>query len=510
LKYWVEVIPESAFKNRPLLFPFYIPTLIYKEEYDKIEKYLNIVETVEPGALRQQLMSLVWSTRSIIAAAQSKADWAEETSRKAEEFLLPDDIKQRAVVMQTKVRAASVRGDAKEIEKALLAALPVYRQAEHLIFQVWGLTALGCVRMMQNRLHEAYENLQTALQFSRENLQTRPETLLYSHTFMCDVLREWNDLENAKTHLNEALTIIRLTGRETFMAFVTENLRSLALMLELCDDRAQADVLIDNALRRVKRCGNEVVEKQLEALKASMVLLRSGDMSSVNRWAEMSGLTAEDEADYSKEISHLVLARWLIATGKAKQALPLLSRLLTAAQKATRIRSVIQILILQALAYQTLGNDAEAIKALEKALLLAQPESYIRTFIDEGEPLSKLMLELLKQKGKRWESDKPELLQYVVKLKELFGPGGPVATAKMPAAAASEALPWWYVEDPLSERELEVLQHVARGLSNQEIADKLFLSAGTVKRHMSNIYQKLDVHSRTQALERARTLKVLV
>ena len=102
------------------------------------------------------------------------------------------------------------------------------------------------------------------------------------------------------------------------------------------------------------------------------------------------------------------------------------------------------------------------------------------------------------------------MLQYVVKLKELFGPGGPVPTAKIQAAAASEALPWWYVEDPLSERELEVLQHVARGLSNQEIADKLFLSAGTVKRHMSNIYQKLDVHSRTQALERARTLKVLI
>jgi LuxR family maltose regulon positive regulatory protein len=78
------------------------------------------------------------------------------------------------------------------------------------------------------------------------------------------------------------------------------------------------------------------------------------------------------------------------------------------------------------------------------------------------------------------------------------------------ATTETEALPWWYVEDPLSERELEVLQHVARGLSNQEIADKLFLSAGTVKRHMSNIYQKLDVHSRTQALERARSLKVLI
>ena len=510
LKYWIETIPESAFANRPQLFHYYIPTLIYKEDYEKIDKYVNLFETAEPESLRKQLESLVWSTRSLVAAAQSKGDRAEECSRKAEQALLPDDIKQRAVVMQTKVRTASVRGDAKEMETALLAALPAYRQAQHLIFQVWGLTALGCMRMVQNRLYQAAEDLQTALQFSRENLQTRPETLLYSHSFLCELYREWNDVETAKTHLNEALTIIRQTGRETFMAFVTENMKSLAFMLDQCDDPGQADVLIDNAWRRVKRCGNEVVEKQLEALKALMVLRRGGDMSLVNRWAEFSGLSADDEPDYSKEISHFVLARWLIATGKAKQALPLLNRLLTAAQKATRIRHVIQILIMQALAHQALGSEAEALKAFEKALVLAQPEAYVRTFIDEGEPLSKLLLELLKQKGKKWESEKPEMLQYVVKLKELFAPSGPVPTAKIPAAAATEALPWWYAEDPLSERELEVLQHVARGLSNQEIADKLFLSAGTVKRHMSNIYQKLDVHSRTQALERARTLKVLV
>ncbi len=510
VKYWVESIPESAITNRPRLFPNYIPTLVYQEDYETVEKYLHLFETAEPEALRKQLGSLVWSTRSLIAAARCKGDWAEEYSRKAEQFLLPDDIKQRAVVMQTKVRSASVRGDMKAMEKALLAALPVYREAQHLIFQVWGLTALGCVRMLQNRMYEAAEDLQTALQFSRENLQTRPETLLYSHTFTCEVYREWNDVDTAKTHLNEALNIIRQTGRETFMAFVTENLKSLAFMLDQCGDSAQADVLIENAWRRVRRCGNEAVEKQLEALKALMVLRRGGDMSIVNRWAETCGLSADDEPEYLKEISHFVFARWMIATGKAKQALPLLNRLLTAAQNATRIRHVIQIFVMQSLAHQRLGSEAEAIKALEKALLLAQPQLYVRTFVDEGEPLSKLLLELLKQRGKRWETEKPDMLQYVIKLKELFGPGGPGPAAKAPVASASEALPWWYVEDPLSERELEVLQHVARGLSNQEIADKLFLSAGTVKRHMSNIYQKLDVHSRTQALERARTLKVLM
>jgi LuxR family maltose regulon positive regulatory protein len=509
LKYWVEAIPEAAFKGRPLLFPFYIPSLMYNEEYDKAEKYLQLVETVEPESLRKSLMSLVWTTRSIIAAALYQPERAAECSEKAFEFLLPDDIKQRAVVMQSRIRSASLHGDTQKIEQAILEALPAYRAAEHLIFQVWGRLALGLVRIMQARLREGAEALEAAQQFAREYLQTRPETLLYSYVSLCDVHRERNELDSAKTDLNDALTVIRQTGRESYPGFVVENLKSLALMLDLVGDSAQADVLVDQSLRRYRRCGNEVVEKQIEALKSLLVLRRGGDMSPVSRWVQTSGLSADDKPTYAKEFSHLVLARWLIQTMQAKQALALLNRLLKAAQEASRGRSVIEILVLQSLAHQSLEDEAAALKALENALILGQPESFVRTFVDEGETLSKLLLELLKQKGKRWEAEKPELLQYVVKLKELFGPSGPVPTARV-ATTESEALPWWYVEDPLSERELEVLQHVARGLSNQEIADKLFLSAGTVKRHMSNIYQKLDVHSRTQALERARSLKVLV
>jgi LuxR family maltose regulon positive regulatory protein len=509
MKLWLEAIPESVFKSRPRVFQFYIPTLLYNEEFDRLEKYLQILEAAEPEALRARLMSVVWSSRSLIAAARNQIERAEECSRKATEFLLPDDLTQRAVVFQSRVRAASIRGDTKETENALEAALPVYREAGHLIFQVWGTIALGITRLMQARLREAVNYWEKAQEFARERIPTRPQTLLYSYSFLCDVYREWNQLEPAKTYLNEALTLIRQTGRESYPGYLTHSLKSLVLMLELCDDRAHADRLIEQALQRVRRYGNEVVEKQLEALKAFLVLRRGEDISIVSRWAEMSKLSAGDAADYAKEFSHLVFARWLIATGQAKQALPLLGRLLIAAQAGTRQQAVIEILLLQALAYQSAANQTEAIKAVEKSLVLAQPENFVRMFIDEGEQVSQLLLELLKHKGKHWETENPELLRYVVKLKDTFGPNAPVPAARIAAAAESEALPWWYVEDPLSERELEVLQHVARGLSNQEIADKLFLSAGTVKRHMSNIYQKLDVHSRTQALERARTLKVL-
>jgi LuxR family maltose regulon positive regulatory protein len=378
-----------------------------------------------------------------------------------------------------------------------------------MIFQVWGQLALGLTNIMQGRLSEGEEDLKRVQQFSREHLKTRPETLLYSYAFLCDINRERNDLENAKSQLNEALTLIRQTGRECFPGFTVEHVKALALTLELCDDRDQADVLIAQALRRVRRWRNDVVDKQLTALSAFMTFRRGGDLALVKRWAETSGFSVDDEVNYRNEFCLQVLARWMIASGKAKQALPLLGRLVKAAQQGARDRVAMEVTILQALAHQALSDEAEAVKTLEKALIVGQPEGFVRTFIDEGEPVSKLLLELLKQKGKRWETEQPELLRYVVKLKDLFGPSAPVPTARL-ATTESEALPWWYVEDPLSDRELEVLQHVGRGLSNQEIADKLFLSAGTVKRHMSNIYQKLDVHSRTQALERARSLKVLI
>ena len=505
---WVEAIPESTFKTRPLMFSYYLPTLLYKEEYDKIEKYLQIIEAAEPDAVRSRLMSLVWSTRSLIAAVLYDPDRAAECSRKATEFLLPDDITQRAVVFQTRVRAASIHGDVNEIRNALSAALPVYRQAEHLIFQVWGQMALAVTNIMQARLSEGEEELKRVQQFSKEHLKTRPETLLYTYAFLCDVNRERNELETAKSHLNEAMTLIRQTGRECFPGFTAENVKALALTLELCDDAAQADLLIDQALRRVRRWRCEVVDKQLTAVNA-LLAIRRGNTAVVKRWAETCGFSVDDEVNYRNEFCLQVLARWMIATGKAKQVLPLLARLLKAAQQGGRERIVMEVAVLQALAHQALSDDAEAVRTLEKALISGQQEGFVRTFIDEGEPVSKLLLELLKQKGKRWETEEPDLLRYVVKLKDLFGDKAPVPTARV-VTTETEALPWWYVEDPLSERELEVLQHVARGLSNQEIADKLFLSAGTVKRHMSNIYQKLDVHSRTQALERARSLKVLI
>jgi LuxR family maltose regulon positive regulatory protein len=278
-------------------------------------------------------------------------------------------------------------------------------------------------------------------------------------------------------------------------------------MLEMVGDSRQAEKLIESCLSRMKRYGNEVFARHLLALKA-LIQLRRGDILSANSWAESCGLGADDEPTFQSELEHLTYTRWLIAAGQPELALPLLERLQKAAEKGARRRVMLEVLILQALAHQAAGNEEQALEPLKQALTLAEPESFVRSFVDEGENLSKLLRESLKQNGKQWETEKPELLRYVMKLSEAFGISEPSPKTAKPQAANAD-LPWWYVNDPLSQRELEVMRQLALGLSNQEIGNKLFISTGTVKRHISNIYQKLDVHSRVQAIELARKFDLI-
>jgi len=193
----------------------------------------------------------------------------------------------------------------------------------------------------------------------------------------------------------------------------------------------------------------------------------------------------------------LVWARLLIAKNEISQTLQLLNQLLPKAEKAERKGRVIEILILQALALHKQGNTNEALPVLERALGLAQSEGYIRLFLDEGQSAAHL-LEIVQQKIKRAKKEAADKLvtEYVKKLLLEFKVG---VTLKK-----DEVLP-----DALSDRELEVLRCIGAGLSNKDIAQKLFISLDTVKSHTKNINSKLDVHSRTEAIAEGKRLGYL-
>jgi LuxR family maltose regulon positive regulatory protein len=191
----------------------------------------------------------------------------------------------------------------------------------------------------------------------------------------------------------------------------------------------------------------------------------------------------------------MILARLLIAQGRRDEALKLLQRLLESAQACGRTSRAIEILILQALALQAENDTDQAITSLERALTFAEPGGFIRIFVDEGPPMAHLLYEALAR------GIAPD---YVHRLLSAF-PDAKPEPASPPSTQASKS----DLIEPLSEREIEVLELVAEGLSNQEIASRLFLSQHTIKAHTRNIYGKLDVHSRTEAVARCRALGIL-
>ena len=225
------------------------------------------------------------------------------------------------------------------------------------------------------------------------------------------------------------------------------------------------------------------------------IWLAQDRLDTATQWVGERGLNADGEPTLLHEMEYVVLARILLAQGRLDETTTLLNRLLKAAKAGEHASRVIEILVLQALAFQAGSDTTRAIATLEQALTLAEPGGFIRIFVDEGSPMARLLYEAV---ARRVASD------YARRLLATF----PVAEAEQTAPAKSQSRKSKLIES-LSERELEVLQLIAEGLINQEIASRLFLSPNTVKAHTRNIYSKLDVHSRMQAVSRARALGIL-
>jgi LuxR family maltose regulon positive regulatory protein len=247
-----------------------------------------------------------------------------------------------------------------------------------------------------------------------------------------------------------------------------------------------------------------LVVTQAAALRARLQLAQ-GDLEAAMAWAANSGLSPEDaEVGHPgwREVEYLALARVLDAQGRHAEALSLLDRLLQSAEAQERDGSAIAILAIQALVNQAQGNRTRALECLERALALAEPEGYIRVFVDEGDPMRLLLADLqsnLRQKiGATVDHGSPRLLAYANKVLAAFAGPDPAVTPKSESST-----------DSLNEREMEILRLIHAGLTNQEIADQIVIAVSTVKWHVNHLYAKLGVHTRTQALARAKELGLL-
>jgi LuxR family maltose regulon positive regulatory protein len=236
------------------------------------------------------------------------------------------------------------------------------------------------------------------------------------------------------------------------------------------------------------------------AARKARVWIARGNLGEASDWARVEGLSPDDEPGYLQEFALITLARLLLAQAGGSQrnrtlahARQLLERLLEAAVAGGRSGSAIEILILLALARQAEGAVSAALASLERALTLAEPEEYLQIFVREGAA----MRDLLRQAAAGSSAS-----GYAQRLARSFGDPDLLLTPRTPAAGLS-------LVEPLTARQIEILRLIAAGMRNQEIAEQLYLSLPTVKRHIANIYGKLGADHRTEAVAKANELNLL-
>jgi LuxR family maltose regulon positive regulatory protein len=232
--------------------------------------------------------------------------------------------------------------------------------------------------------------------------------------------------------------------------------------------------------------------------------LCEGDLGFALRWAADKHLSPEDDPEYLTIEEHLVYARVLLAQGQLSDARRWLARLERFTRERGLFRWLISVRILQALAAERSGDRALAHDRLARGLEGAASEDYVRAFVDEGQAVARLLPAV--------RGVAPAFTDRLLAALHSEGPGLAPQEEGVPALPDRPETRGRAIEpliEPLSERELEVLGLIAAGLSNREIAQELYIAVGTVKRHTNHIYGKLGVHSRTQAVARARELGLL-
>jgi LuxR family transcriptional regulator, maltose regulon positive regulatory protein len=309
-----------------------------------------------------------------------------------------------------------------------------------------------------------------------------------------DMLYEWNRLEEAEHHVTEAL---ELGQRLAFGSALWSAYYTLARIRLTRGDRKGAEMAIVNQYRY--RLVNTVpVPIRLMDAEQARANLMLGNLETVQRWEATIQTNKPRVLDFIQEVEDMTLARFYLLRGQPDLALHLLDSFRSTTETSGRKGHLIEILALTALGQQALGRNQEAIETLGKALQMAKPEGYLRTFTDTGQPMAALLYKALAQ---------GVMPDYVRRLLSIFAVDDTTSSSfpdpsELPLAVSVEQ----ELIEPLSERELEVLQLMASGASNQEIAETLVIALTTAKKHVSNIIGKLGADNRTQAVAKGRNL----
>ena len=508
---WLEVIPDEVVRVRPVLSVGFAGALLSVGELEGVESRLRDAERWLSGTTGTDARSVARSAEMVVAdeeeyrrlpamielyrAALALA-WGDvpgtvRHARRAHDLALAEDHLCRAAAAGMSGLAFWTSGDLEAGHSAYAECMTGLRRAGHIADTFGCAIALADIRLVQGRLGEAMRTYEQALRRVPEQGGPVLRGTADMYVGMSGVHRERNDLDTATQQLLRSQELGEHTG------LPQNRYRWRVAMARIRQAEGDLDGALDllNEAERVYVGDFFPNVRPVPALRAR-IWIAQGSLGEALGWAREQGLSVDDDLSYLREFEHITLARVLVARYQDEraersvhEAIRLLDRLLRAAEEGGRAGSVIEILVLRALAYQRHGDIPAALSCLERAVTLAEPEGYVRVFADEGPPMASLLRVAARQHTAG--NYVRQLLAAATETEQ----DGPVKQALI---------------EPLSERELDVLRLLGTELDGPAIARELMVSLNTVRTHTKHIYAKLAVTNRRAAVRRAAELDLPV
>ena len=508
---WIKLLPEALARERPWLCVEQGWTLAYGGQLDAAESLLRQAEQCETSQVGlDRLQGHIAAQRAYIALTMGQFARAFELANRADQILPQDEYWVRTVVEWTRGSVLRIQGNLNDAASAFAEHVRLARACDNVWALMMGVHDLATVYRIQGQLGRAAALVQDALDLVRARGMANLGYLGRVETGLAAILYEQNKLPDAHRFLLSSIEKNRLWQNPNHVVFSQAH---LARVLLAQGDPQGAQASLDQAREMQRNAPIIPVLKTLLETTQVRLWLSQGNREAVEHWAHLQESNPSAAAEI-REQELLIRSRWLLSQNKADEAGSILAELAESAERSGRISLWIEIKMLQALAYYSIGDRAQAYSALEQALVKGAPDGFVRVFLDEGEPLRRLLTDYRVQRA----GSAPRLHAYVGRLLEDFAAEkgederlldqAQASPVNFPPALRARALQSGLLE-PLSDRELEVLQGLASGLSYRDIADRLIVAQGTVKVHVHNIYSKLNVANRTQAITRGRELGLL-
>lgn len=507
---WLEALPETAVRAWPRLSLAQVWALLFTvQPATAIEAHLQDAavtnqDGTQTAVNRAEVQGMLTAIRALFAILQGDTATAADLIHQAQDRLPAEDPLLQSLLALNLGLTHLLEDNCEAARQAYIEAIKIGRKTDNILLAVMAMCQLAELHMLQGRLRQAAHIYRQAQALASDPAGTPLPIAAIAILGIAELLREWNNLQEAQEHLRRGVALGRPWGELwAFDAFIP-----LARIKQIQGDFAGALEEIHKARQLAQRFDITEIDDRLVEVYQAQLWLAQGDIEAATQWAQARRQRADkgSSANYPlsmREKELFVEARLSIAQGQAAKAVELLSSLLPATEDAGRLGRVIEGMVIKALALQALGEMDAAVAALAKALRLGEPQGYVRMFVDEGAPMATLLRETAVQRIR---------VDYVHKLLSILEAEEQrkEATEKPESVPApSPEAPVSLLVEPLTEREDEVLQLIAGGLSNREIANELVVTLSTVKWHLNNLYGKLNVNSRTQAIARARELHLL-